>query len=300
MDRRDFVLGSVAAAGVMGVPAFAQEKAKQDAVQNAKGKLPEGLATSTTPPAAKAPEPIKPRHIMCFLGNWKSIEEVNIVVKALGKGFELDREFSIMKNDDRMKKAFEASADRVSPSMQADDWTAIEKHTAVAYILSPPIDREKSVQIAVQAMVMMSNMLRAGKAVALKHDTAGLAHGKTRWLEILDKARASKGQDVFAPMIEATVRRPIADKQALYSCGAQLLGVRDVEIVGEKDERKAAQMIDQLINAQLRAGYNAPAPEAMRLGMSGKAATIAVTRTKRYEEDDFFYNPYGYLRVKAS
>jgi hypothetical protein len=298
MDRRDFVLG--VAAGVVGLPALAQEKAKQDAIQNVKGKLPEGLTTTVTPPAAKAAEQIKPRHIMCLLGNWKSIEEVHAVVSAIGKGFELDREFSILKNDDRMKKAFEASADRVVPSMQAEDWAAIEKHTAVAYVLSPLIERDKSVQLAVQAMVVMSNLLRAGKAVALKHDTSGLAHGKARWLELFDKAKASKGEDVFAPMIEAAVRRPIADKQALYSCGAQLLGVRDVEVVGEKDERKAAQMMDQLINAQLRAGYNAPAPESMRLGMSGKAAPIVVTRTKRYEEDDFFYNPYGYLRVRAS
>src|SRR5262245_43120974 len=70
---------------------------------------------------------ILPRHVICVLGNWRDLDEVDAVVRQEGApGFELDREFSQLAPDDRMMASFDASYDRVSPSMTEED---VEQHS---------------------------------------------------------------------------------------------------------------------------------------------------------------------------
>jgi hypothetical protein len=303
-DRRQFVqAGSALTLAAAVDPSFAQKAAEPT---KAAAQLP-GLASKVEPKASPAPaqapavDVIKPRHVLCFLGNWKSAAEADIIVRGLGRGFELDKEFSSFgKPDERMLESFKAAADRTNPSMTDEDWKAIEGHTSVAYVLSPFIERDKAVPIGIQTMVVMSNFLKGGKAVALKHESSGLAHGKARWLTMLDRAKAAKGEEVLAPLVLSTVRRPIVDKdKALYSCGAHLLGVRDIEVLGMKDEMNAVQLMDQLIAAQVKAGPTAPPPESMRAGPMSKPMSISLSATKRYGADELFFNPWGYLRVRA-
>jgi hypothetical protein len=87
---------------------------------------------------------VLPRHVICILGRWSDFSDVETAVAACGDDFTLDREYSRLSPVARMPLAFDASQDRFNPTITDDDWTAIRSHTAVAYILSPPIYRPRA------------------------------------------------------------------------------------------------------------------------------------------------------------
>ncbi|MFN7893782.1 MAG: hypothetical protein ACK5OC_26075, partial [Pirellula sp.] len=97
--------------------------------------------------------------------------------------FTLDLEYSRLEPDDRMKDAFKASLDRNNPTIMGDEWRMIGEHSAVAYILSPPIKKKQAESISATALLLVSELLKAG-GVAAKSESARLAHGRERWLEL--------------------------------------------------------------------------------------------------------------------
>ena len=82
---------------------------------------------------------IFPRHVICILGRWHDFSDVQAAVAACGDDFTFDEEYSQLSPDDRMSTAFEASMDRFNPTITDEDWENIRSHSAVAYILSPPM-----------------------------------------------------------------------------------------------------------------------------------------------------------------
>jgi hypothetical protein len=246
-----------------------------------------------------------PRHVICVLGKWRDLDEVDAVVRQQGApGFELDREFSQVSPDSRMMASFDASYDRVSPSMTEEDWNAVRQHTAVAYVLSPAIPKDQAVEISGCALLLTAALLRKG-GTAAKGEGAGIAHGRARWLELAaDFARARKRGDPHAAgasLYSAWVRRPlIADEEAVYySCGMHLLGERDVEIESSLDLSDALEWMD-LLGLYL-VGDRPTRPlkdgEGFRLTDAGPRRVMRLRECTRYEEDGFLFNPYGYIRL---
>lgn len=247
-----------------------------------------------------------PRNVICVLGNWRDLGEVDGIVQQKGfSGFELDREFSQLSADDRMMDSFDASYDRVSPSMSDEDWNAVRTHSAVAYILSPPIRKEHATDISGRALLLTEALLRGG-AVAAKGEGAGIAHGRARWLELAEEfAQAKEDGDTHAAgasLYWAWVRRPIFDDDEgiYYSCGMHLLGKRDAEIEASLELSDALEWMD-LLGLYL-VGDRPARPlkdgEGFRLKDEGPRRVISFQPCERYEEDDFMFNPYGYIRLE--
>lgn len=275
--RRQFIktLGTLAAAcGIAPpAPAASARTAKTDKVANS----PE--ASKSSKPDRFSP--VKPRHVICILGEWLSLEPAAKIIDAFGKGFTLDREYSMTEADERMEKAFRISMDRVSPSFTDSDWQSIERHNTVVYVLSPQIETDKAMAISSDALDLVGRLIKGG-ATAVKSESAGNAHGLARWAELASR-RALR---------EAWVRRPIGDDDIIYSCGMQLLGLPDVECPGLSD-REAVKWIDAIADAALAGRSVGP---SFTLG-GGKAKKLKRFPCERYADDDFFFNPYGYYRV---
>jgi hypothetical protein len=104
------------------------------------------------------------------------------MIDSVSPEFTLDLEYSRLKPDNRMNAAFKASLDRNHPTIKGDEWRTIGSHSAVAYILSPPIKKKEADSISATALLLVAELLRAG-GVAAKSESAGLAHGRDRWLE---------------------------------------------------------------------------------------------------------------------
>lgn len=233
------------------------------------------------------PTSVKPRHVLCFLGPWKSLSVVEGAVGEFGQGFTVDRDYSAVESDPRMEKAFAASADRVNPTFTAEDRARVKRHAAVAYVLSPPIEKTRALSVSTAALSLVARLIAKAGATAVKSESAGIAHGLGHW-QRLAEAHALR---------QAWVRRPIRDGDALYSCGMHLLGLPDIECAGGFGEMEAVRWIDAMADSAI-GGAQAP---AQRFSVDGKAPARRVrpVSCERYAEDDFFFNPHGYLRVIA-
>jgi hypothetical protein len=252
-------------------------------------------------------ETVLPRHVICVLGKWRDLDEVDAVVGQLGdSGFELDREFSQLVRDSRMKKSFDVSYDRVNPSMTDEDWRAVRDHKAVAYILSPPIQKELAADISGLALLLTAALLQRG-GIAAKGETAGIAHGRARWLELAADFGRAREQgntvDEGATLYRAWVKRPLLgeEDEVYYSCGMHLLGERDIEIEAELDLQAALEWMD-LLGFYL-VGDRPTRPlkdgEGFRLTDAGPRRVMRFLDCHRYEEDDFKFNPFGYIRLES-
>ena len=237
---------------------------------------------------------VEPRHVLCALGNWKSFDALDTLAERFG--FEVDHEFSQLAPDERMPRAFDVSFDRVSISVTPEDRETIAAHSSVAYLLSPHIEKSKAGVIAMQALKVVEALFAAG-AVAVKSESAGIAHGKERWLELAAGAQSEKsaGQELYF----AWVRRPLMSDDFFYTCGMHLLGEPDLQISSELSPMDAVSWLDALA---LYLVSERP-PRGIHPGNTFVRTAEDTKRVMRffpcgeYEGDDFFFNPYGYVRL---
>ncbi|WP_157420493.1 hypothetical protein [Actinomadura kijaniata] len=242
-----------------------------------------------------------PRHVLCVLGSGLDLAEMERTAAGFG-GFVLDREYSETEPDPRMPDAFEASMAAVS--FEQADRDAVESHDTVGYLLSAPMMRELSVDTSRRLLAATAALLRSG-ATAVKNESSGIAHGRDRWLALADEAADAEAEDLAAALVAAWVKRPIYDGRVLYSCGMHLLGAPEVEI--EADEGRLTQdgLPDLVCHLDALAIYLLTDPRAaeiedgagFRLTEDAPRRLLRTGPCDRYDEDDLFFNPYGYVRL---
>lgn len=247
---------------------------------------------------------VRPRHVLCALGRWTSLSPVSRIVRSLGGDFELDEAHSKLAADPRMMGAFDASADRVKPSLRKEDREAILRHSAVVYVLSPPLG-EDSKEISARALALVLALLDGG-ATAIKNESAGIAHGAARWRSLATRCAAAKSRSTddalerASSMYSAWVRRPIRDGALLYSCGMHLLGERDLELPATAQLSTDLDWMD-LLGLYLLAetpGRGLFSGEGFRQRPDGERRILHLRSCLRYEQDDFAFNPYGYWQLR--
>jgi hypothetical protein len=103
-------------------------------------------------------------------------------------------------------------------------------------------------------------------------------------------------------LYQAWVKRPISSGPLLYSCGMHLLAAPDVEVDrGEREDDldNWVELIDGLGLYLLteRRALEIRDGEGFRLAEDAPRWILRQRLCYRYEEDDFFFNPYGYWRL---
>lgn len=238
--------------------------------------------------------------MICALGVWTSLETAAAAaLRAGGTSFVLDRELSGLRPDARMSAAFEAAADGVAPSISEDEWIAIERHSAVAYVLSPPICARDARAIAIKTLAVVEALFGAG-ASAIQCASAGIAHGRDTWLRLAEMSRSPDAIRRGVALMHAWVRRPLSDREVHYSRGMHLLGEPDVEIGLDLAEPDALEWIDALAVYLLteKPASGVRDGESFRRTSSDRPRTLRARSCARYAEDDPFFNPYGVLRIE--
>jgi hypothetical protein len=244
--------------------------------------------------------PAIPAHVLCVLGSGMELSDMERIAGGFG-GFVLDHTYSADGPDARMPEAFEACR---ATSFTDADRAAVESHDTVGYLLSAPMMQELAVDTSRRLLAATAALLRGG-AVAVKNESSGITHGRAEWLRWADEAADATGEDLAGALTGAWVKRPIRDGQVLYSCGMHLLGAPDVEIEVGEEQLTGDRVADLVMHLDALAIYLLTDPRAaeiedgagFRLTRDAPRRLLRTGACDRYDQDDPFFNPYGYVRL---
>lgn len=242
---------------------------------------------------------VNPRHVLCVLGSELDLSEMERVAADIG-GLVLDREHSRTEPDPRMPEAFEACL--AAASFDEKDWAAVESHDTVGYLLSAPMTRDVAADTSRRVLAAAAALLRSG-ATAVKNESSAVTHGRDRWLSLADRAAVAEDEDLAGDLIDAWVKMPIYDSRVLHSCGMHLLGAPEVEVEVDEEHRDGLSELVTLL--KVLAIYLLTDPRAseiedgagFRMTEDAPRRLLRTGPCDRYDEDDFFFNPYGYVRL---
>jgi hypothetical protein len=245
---------------------------------------------------------VTPRHVLCVLGSGLDFGMVaDVVADVGGAGFSVDEEYSQRVPDPRMAMAFRACLS--NQTFTEADWDSVAAHDSVAYVLSPRMTQTTSIDVSRRMLAVTAALLRSG-ATAAKNDSSGLTHGRERWLTLADAAADRIPIVLAEALYRAWVKRPISTSTLLYSCGMHLLAAPDVEVEtatadGSTPVDNWVELIDSLAIYLLteRRALEIRDGEGFRLDAEAPRWILRKRLCHRYDDDDFFFNPYGYWRL---
>ena len=239
-----------------------------------------------------------PKLILCVLGDADRESRCGQLLDAEG----IEHEWH--EHDDRMISAFQSSACQCDPSLTENDFASIVEHSRVLYILSPNFTAADAPDVSRGLLRLGGRLLEAG-ALAMKCESSGIAHGRARWLEL---AREAEDADSWLALYRGYVQLPIQDGDDYYTCGLHLLGQPDLIASGAllrqvrgstKDPGwTAVELFRAFAHYQL--AECTPGQFASGHTFSPDAASprfrVLWEECTGYEEDDFFFNPFGRWR----
>ncbi|RXT29899.1 hypothetical protein B5P46_02235 [Rhizobium leguminosarum] len=262
---------------------------------SAKETSPDSGVETTTQTAADGSS-VTPRHVLCFLGKERDLsplsDAASQAIRDFATGFSVDDEYSQAEPDDRMSQSFAVCWDRV----EADAWSpadedAVADHQSVLYVLGPSMAQAETVKVSMLALRLIERLIDAG-AVAVKGESAGIAHGVDRWRELIRQgAEAIKAADLLAQQRIgrlAFAKRPLSVPGYLESVGFHLVGLPEVYVPESAgSERQIVAIMDAVADEIAQRGLEPTLKE--------RRASLSFDST--YEVDEFKFNPYGVVRL---
>ena len=266
-----------------------------------------GKAASKSAAFAESLSEYKPRHVLCFLGTEKGLaalqQSARTAVDTFAADFSIDEEYSQDEPDDRMERSFNVCWDRVDPdTYQEADEEAVAGHGSVLYVLGPSMDAENAVTTSTKALQFVQHMLDHG-AIAVKGESAGVAHGARRWKELFERSRSDAAAGDLLALARtcrlAFARRPIGDDaNGMASVGFHLVGLPDIEVgFIRKDENLPSTNPEQLKIAALMDDIaDQMARDGVETTVTAHNATLS--NDMRYEDDSYKFNPFGVVSIQ--
>jgi hypothetical protein len=236
--------------------------------------------------------PVKPRHVLCFLGRERSLKRLSETaleaINDFATGFSVDYTYSRERPDRRMSRSFGVSWDRVEPNAWTPaDAEAVENHGSVLYVLGPPMTQDAAVGVSATALLLVERLIEAG-ATAVKGESAGIAHGVARWRQLNLQARsAAKSGDHLAlgrTCRIAFAKRPLVSEKFFESVGFHLVGLPEVYVARSHGSDRAAVAAMDAVADELR-------ERDLEDVLRDRRATISFESD--YKSGDFKFNPYG-------
>ncbi|WP_064696871.1 hypothetical protein [Rhizobium aegyptiacum] len=238
---------------------------------------------------------VTPRHVLCFLGRDRDLsrlsEAAGQAIRDFATGFSIDEDYSQAEPDDRMSRSFDVCWDRVEPhAWDEADEKAVADHQSVLYVLGPSMAQAETVKASMTALRLVERLIEAG-AVAVKGESAGIAHGLDRWRALIGQAAgAQKAGDPLAQQRIgrlAFAKRPLSARGYLESVGFHLVGLPEVYVPETSgSERQVVAIMDAVADEIAKQG----------LDLTLKARGASLSFDSIYEVDEFKFNPYGIVK----
>ena len=235
--------------------------------------------------------------ILCIPGQWKDRFEIiksltlsnpeyilagpTLLHTPTNDSFEVD----IYEFDDRMRAAFEIAGDGRLSDTELD---LIDKHTFTVYVIGKAGGLEEAEKI----MNAGQAFLKAG-GLGIKVESSGKAFSKEQWAEFIQSESEGKYYEVFVDLVQ--------DDDIIYSCGMHNLGLHDTICELHDDNiEEATELVGVFNFYQLIDKPKITSGQTFGVTKDAPRYTIIEEDCTFYEEDDFFYNPFGMYHLKLN
>jgi hypothetical protein len=227
-------------------------------------------------------------------GKWKDRTELIQAVASKSEGYlmgghiihneqkNVGFKVEVYEHDPDIGEAFlYASRDTFEQSLLDE----IEQHTFTLYIIAD-VNSFEGVKEIVDVGI---GLLKAG-GLAVKIETAGIAHSKEDWYEL-------QGNTEHFPLYSHFVTL-IGDNDCYYSCGMKAFGLPDVVTPSTISPEEAADLLNNfnLYNIIESPIFNNG--QTFSMGEDAPVLKISSVNDFRYDEEDVFFNPFGLLELK--
>jgi hypothetical protein len=210
--------------------------------------------------------------------------------------------------------AFLAAADPVRATVDRDELEQMAAHQAVAYVRSEePRGADATLATAQRAQLVAVALIDAG-ALGVKIENSHLAHGRTRWRELLAMTRdaiqrqrmgeSEATPDFFGGLLRTFVRRPVQGAGLWHTSGMHLLArpevaVRESEVNGLQGAR---EVLDAFMLHQTAEAHPLALKDGMvwRIDDEGHDWKLQREPDPWSAEGELAYNPHGYWSLRRA
>ncbi len=246
-----------------------------------------------------------PKIVLCLLGDASFALHARTILE------DAEIEYELSDHDDRMTFAFRSAAAGFGSALKNEDYDLIDEHESVLYVLSENLT-EREAAAASDSFLHLGRALLQRGGIAIKCESSGTAHSKDSWCQLSEIAAnpASSPLEIWSALFQAYVQYPVGGENDLYSCGMHLLGKPDFVISTDLLARVEANAGSPPQPASLLFGSFASylldqcsvggfsSGQAFRPNLKWPSLGVVWEACSRWEEDDFFFNPFGLWRFK--
>jgi|UPI00047A64DB hypothetical protein len=244
---------------------------------------------SIVPYMTHLPEPID--IVLAIPGQWPDFDTLQVALAEAKNDFILtDAEMLHMVNDQAYAISWETHEPALAATFETtgkglirpDIMARIEAHTFTLYLARACDDAEELQQM----MEAAAAILEQG-GLAVKLETAGLAHPPATWFKLTRRKGTDKLVEAFVQLVRAS------QPNTFYSCGMHQLSLPDLCVEAPLEAEQAVMVMQRVLIAvqeqspqKLQLNFDIPCPSGQKW-----AATLA--KDAFFEADDLFHNPWG-------
>jgi len=185
--------------------------------------------------------------------------------------------------DPQLRRAFELAGQGKIPDPTL---SAVDLHASVVYLRVPPNLSDERAKVA-----KFTKLLQATGGVAIKVESAGVAHTWERWNQLL----AGTPFDLYTAAITL-----VADRDYFYSCGMHNFSLPDCEVPRSLGDEFAAELMNTFNHWQLTEKPVLQDRHTFSLTSTAPRYRVHRVSDSRHESGEPFFNPRGLWRLNEA
>jgi hypothetical protein len=163
---------------------------------------------------------------------------------------------------------------------------SLEAHRSVAFLrFAPNVMRERD------RLLRFSQVLQAAGGLAVKVESAGVAHSWERWRALLSGSTL----DQYTAVVTL-----VADAGFFYSCGMHNLSLADCEVPVSLGTQAGAELMNVFNHWRVAEGPVLKDGHTFSLAADAPRYRVHLVPDSRHEPGDPFFNPQGLWRLLAA
>jgi hypothetical protein len=232
-----------------------------------------------------------PETVICVPGLWRDRTELVTSIAENSAGYlyagrllmetatKTPFELQLERPDPRLAQAFRAAGGHC---VTAADLARIESHRFVLYLIGQGGSRERAEAL----MAPAAGLVRAG-GLAVKVESAGIAHSPNAWLDFVEKRYLFSAHKAFVVHVTGDL---------VYSCGMHNLGYADA-IVDAKAAEDPVELLRTFTWYQFTENPTIRPGQTFSVASGAPVYRLVSEPCNLYEGDPLFTNPFGMWRL---